>query len=120
MKTTTVDLRQEHRLSTEEAVFLQVESCSEDGSESSAMLVSHSMDISRSGLQMIVDQPLPLGSIYPACVVLKTPEAQFQLIAEVKWVRAEHEQWRVGLALFESEGTDIELWKQAVALRLTL
>ncbi len=113
------ELRQEHRLQAEESIFLQVAAGSEDGTESPVMVVSHSMDISASGLQMVVDQPLPIGSIYPACVVLKKPEGRFQLIAEVKWVRPEADQWRVGLALFESEDTDIEQWKEVIAVRCT-
>lgn len=113
------ELRHEHRLQAEESIFLQVAASSEDGTESPAMVVSHSMDISASGLQMVVDQALPIGSIYPACVVLKNPEGRFQLIAEVKWVRPEVDQWRVGLALFESEDTDIEQWKEVIAVRCT-
>jgi len=119
MEHSNPELRQEHRLLAEESIFLQVAASSEDGAESPAMVVSHSMDISASGLLMVVDQALPIGSIYPACVVLKNPEGRFQLIAEVKWVRPEADQWRVGLALFESEGTDIEQWKEAIAVRCT-
>ncbi len=120
--TETIDMRQEHRLLAEETVFLQLESAALDGEVGSdsvepSILVSHSVDISANGLLMLVDSPLPLGSIHSVCVVLQNPERRFQLIAEVKWVRAEQDQWRLGLSLYDSDGSDIRQWKLAIAER---
>jgi hypothetical protein len=36
----------------------------------------------------------------------------------VKWLREENGAYSVGFALFESEGTDILAWKQAIAGQL--
>jgi hypothetical protein len=120
--TETVDMRQEHRLLAEETVFLQMESAAQDeglepSSAGPSILVSHSVDISANGLLMLVDTPLPLGSIHSVCVALLNPERRFQLIAEVKWLRPEGDQWRLGLSLFESDGSDITQWKHAIAER---
>lgn len=112
-----IESRQEHRLLAEETVFLQLESNSPDDTESASIMLSHSVDISANGLLMLLDAALPVGSIYPVCVVLKNPEARFQLVAEVKWTRPEGDQWRVGLSLFESEDTNITQWKEVISKR---
>ncbi len=119
---TIVESRREYRLLAEEAVFLQL-ACDLPGTngaealESPSILLSHSVDISASGLLMLLDEELPVGSIYPVCVVLQNPDVRFQLITEVKWALPENGQWRVGLAIFESEDTDIEEWKNLIEKR---
>jgi hypothetical protein len=40
------------------------------------------------------------------------------VVGEVKWLRAEGGAYDIGFALFESEGTDIAAWKQAIAGQL--
>ncbi len=115
------ELRQEYRLVTRETVYLE----EPQGDGPAALLVSNSLDMSANGLRVIADCPLPEGCILQTCVQLKTGE-RFVLVCEVKWSRPYEPDDRpgsalgdylLGLSLFESEGTDIQQWKEMIALR---
>lgn len=108
--TTGDELRQEYRLDARETVYLE-----QAGSE---LLISTSLDISANGLRVITDIPLPEGSIVHSGVQLKSGE-HFVLVCEVKWAQPYGDQgeFLVGLSLFESEGTDIQRWKEMIAAR---
>ncbi len=108
--------RQEYRLTTSEAVYIEYEA-DVDG-EQGSILLSRSTDLSANGLQVIIDQPLPVGNIYPLSIQLQEPRVNFTLAGEVKWCRMDGEEYRVGIALFESNGTGIVAWKEQVASRL--
>ncbi|ACE85753.1 PilZ domain-containing protein [Cellvibrio japonicus] len=108
------DLRQEYRLNARETVYL--EEPLDNGP--ATLLVSTSLDMSANGLRVIADCPLPEGCIMQACVQLKTGE-RFVLVCEVKWNQPYETdgEYLVGLSLFESEGTDIQKWKEMIAQR---
>lgn len=120
----TNELRQEYRLVTRETVYLE----EPQGDGPAALLVSNSLDMSANGLRVIADCPLPEGCILQTCVQLKTGE-RFVLVCEVKWSRPYTEEsdpteesnpssdYLLGLSLFESEGTDIQQWKEMIARR---
>jgi len=109
--------RQEYRLSSQETVFVEVASPSQKG-ENSQILISHCVDISTNGIQVILDQSLPEGAVFQVCVQLNEPQERFHLIAEVEWVQAqENDEYMLGMSLFESEDTDIRNWKKSIAAR---
>ena len=111
---TTEDQRQEYRLETQLSIFLEVGN--EENHEAS-IVVSRSLDISANGLRIITDRELPLGSILRSCIQNQDASKQFTLITEVKW----QQPWKtpgeflVGLALFESEDSNILEWKEFIA-----
>jgi hypothetical protein len=111
---TTEDQRQEYRLDTQLSVFLEVGN--EENHESS-IVISRSLDISANGLRIITDRELPLGSILRSCIQNQDASKQFTLITEVKWQQAwkNPEEFLVGLALFESEDSNILEWKEFIA-----
>ena len=109
------DQRQEYRLSSSETVYIEVGG--EAGAET-AILLSHATDLSANGLQVVLDQLLPVGHIYSLCIQLIEPNVRFVLAGEVKWCRIEDGRFRVGIALFESDDTAIVDWKQEMARRL--
>lgn len=106
------DQRQEYRLETELTVFIELGSA--DDSEPT-MVISHSRDISANGLRVITDRALPVDSILRSCVQSDTQ--RFMLITEVKWLQPwlNEGEYLVGLALFESEDSDIQAWKEFIA-----
>lgn len=106
------DKRQEYRLTTSETVYIEL-----DGEEP-AILVSHASDLSANGLQVALDQPLPVGNIYSLCVQFASPDVRFVLAGEVKWCRPAERGYRLGVALFESDDTAIAAWKAEIARRL--
>ncbi len=113
------DKRQEHRLGTDETVFIEVASAQAGGEDTTSIVISYSIDISANGLQVIVDHELPCGGIYQICVQLEQPERRLHLIGEVKWSRLLEDDagHLLGISLFESEDTDIQQWKEMIAER---
>lgn len=90
----------------------------EQDREPAKIVISRSTDLSANGLQVELDRPLPPGHIYPLCVQLQHPEVRFVLTGEVKWCRSAGGRYQVGIALFESDHTAIQAWKEEMAQRL--
>jgi hypothetical protein len=111
---TSEDQRQEYRLETQLIVFLEVGD--EQGHEPT-IVVSRSLDISANGLRIITDRELTAGSILRSCIQNQTATQQFTLITEVKWSQPWQNpgEFLVGLALFESEDSNIVEWKEFIA-----
>jgi hypothetical protein len=104
--------RQEYRLPRKLTLFIEL---GDGTSEKSILVASQSLDISANGLRVITDQELPEGSILRSCI--HAGDARFVLVTEVKWCSEwQHPgEYLVGLALFESEDTDIQQWKEFIA-----
>lgn len=110
------DKRQEFRLENELTVFIEL--MSGDENNNSTIVVSKSLDISANGLRVIADRKLASGSILRTCVQLHDFASKFMLISEVKWAKpyGNSGEFLLGLSLFESEGTDIQQWKEFIAM----
>lgn len=108
--------RQEYRLAKSEAVYIELEAELDD--ELGSILLSRCTDLSANGLQVLVDRALPVGNIYSLSVQLQDPRMSFTLAGEVKWCDGSGGEYRIGIALFESDGTEIIAWKEEVARRL--
>jgi hypothetical protein len=107
------ELRQEYRINTPLTVFIELMAA--DMHSPATIVISQSVDISANGLRIITDRDLPVGSILSSCVQLDNYEQRFLLSTEVKWSRNHKDEYIIGLALFESEGTDIQAWKEYIA-----
>ena len=111
--------RQDYRLNTEVTILLELMSSSYDGQSPSEVLICHSIDISASGLQIAVNQPLEPGLILNLSVQLEGA-LPIYLVTEVKWqfqVKFGGE-WLTGMEVLESQGAGIADWKRLVARRL--
>jgi hypothetical protein len=106
--------RQEYRLETQLTVFIELGSAQD---EAPTIMISRSLDISANGLRIITDRELIPGSILRSCVQTQDIAKRFMLITEVKWLQPWHEtgEYLVGLALFESESSNIQEWKEFIA-----
>lgn len=109
------ELRQEYRLDTPLTVFIEL--IAANINTPATIVISQSLDISANGLRIITDRELPVGSILSSCVQLHNSERRFMLSTEVKWSQAHlnNGEYLIGLALFESEDTDIQAWKEFIA-----
>ncbi len=110
----TEDQRQEYRLETQLTVFLEL---GDEAHNETAIVISRSLDISANGLRIITDRELVPGSILRSCVQTQEIDKRFMLITEVKWLQPWHNpgEFLVGLALFESENSNIQEWKEFIA-----
>ena len=107
--------RQEHRLNTPLTVFIELAAATH--TTPATIVISQSLDISTNGLRVITDHNLPTGSILSSCIQSQDSTQRFILITEVKWVTPWQNtgEYLVGLALFESENSDIQAWKEFIA-----
>jgi hypothetical protein len=109
--------RQETRLTAQETLFLEL-SLPNAADQAPTMVVCNTIDISANGLQVAMDNTLPAGSIHQLGIELENPPQRFHLVGEVKWCRPHDSSgYLIGFALYESDDTDIEAWKQAMAER---
>jgi len=106
--------RQEYRLATQLTVFIEL---GDEKSNDPIIVISRSLDISANGLRIITDRELPVGSIVRSCVQSLDIEQRFLLITEVKWSQPWQEsgEFLVGLALFDSQDSHIQEWKEFIA-----
>jgi hypothetical protein len=115
--TTSPEHRVETRLELEETVFIEV--LSSDTDAPANVIMCSSIDLSANGVQVVVDQDIPLGSILRLCIDMPDEEPLY-LVGEVKWKRADTATGGIclGFLLFESDDSDIAKWKQWMADRL--
>jgi len=115
--TTNEEKRQESRLQTQETIFLEI-AVTNDSGQPPKIVICNTVDISANGVQVMMDDTLPPQTIHQLGIELENPSQRFHLVAEVKWCRPNAGGgYLVGFALYESDDTDIEQWKQAVAAR---
>lgn len=110
--------RSEHRLDEHVTIFVERYAAEVDNSRSASIMICDSVDISANGVQVRMDQPLPVGTILRLCAQFSGGRASLYLVGEVKWQREEDGQYCIGFALFESEQTDIIAWKELIAGQL--
>jgi hypothetical protein len=112
------DRRSEERLDEHVTIFVERYATDFDNSRPASIMICDSVDISANGVQVRMDQPLPLGTILRLCAQFSGGRASLYLVGEVKWQRQEEAQYCIGFALFESEETDIIAWKELIAGQL--
>ncbi|MFP5440266.1 MAG: PilZ domain-containing protein [Gammaproteobacteria bacterium] len=111
--------RSESRLNDAATVFVEMRAASADGKTPAEIVVCGSVDFSANGLQIHVDRPLPTGRILRLGTDPGGGQPPMYVVGEVRWGRQENGHWAIGLALFDSDGTDIVAWKKFVAARLS-
>ncbi len=112
--------RSELRLGKELAIFVETWSAPDGETEKANIVVSKTIDVSANGLQIVMDKPLVPGSILQVCIEFIGQPPRYHLSGEVKWVAnaGREKDYLVGFQLLDSEFTDIEAWKQCIALML--
>lgn len=106
--------RGETRLELEATIFIEV--LAADDRSAGEVIMCNSLDLSANGLQVVLDEDIPAGSILRLCVDLPDAAPLF-LVGEVKWKRpdTEADAFRLGFLLFEADDSDILRWKKLVA-----
>ncbi|HJN52844.1 MAG: PilZ domain-containing protein [Pseudomonadales bacterium] len=108
--------RGESRFRLVQTVFVELQPASRDGSKPPIIVMCNSSDVSANGIQILLHEEIPMGSILRLCVDMKNLDPIF-LIGEVKWVQpdAETDGFLIGLLLFEAENTDTQIWEKVIA-----
>lgn len=112
--------RTELRIGKEMAVFVETYSSPHGDERTPNIVISKTVDVSANGMQIVMDKPLAPGSILQVCVELIGEPPHYRLSGEVKWVAnvGREKDYLVGFQLLDSEYTDIEAWKQRVAIMM--
>lgn len=111
--------RSEQRLGEGVTIFVERYAAEFDNSRPASIVLCKSVDISANGLQVRMDQPIPIGTILRLCAQFRSGRQSLYVVGEVKWQRREDDVYCIGFALFESEQTDIIAWKEAIAGRMS-
>jgi hypothetical protein len=116
----TGEQRSEYRLNEEITIFIETYSSPESEQQPATMVISKTVDLSANGIQIIMDNLLPLNSILRLCLETVEGPQRFILAGEV--VRQSEigalGQYAIGFQLLESDQTDIAEWKKYIARRL--
>lgn len=115
--------RGEYRIDSGEIVYIELEAADPDVALADPkILISHCVDISANGIQVIADEPLQCEAIHQVCIQLERPRCRLHMVAEVMWSRLlgdDEVGYSIGLRLYESQNTDIIQWKRVIAERCT-
>lgn len=110
--------RSETRLDEKVTIFVEVCSDSIDNATPSNVIICKSLDISANGIQVQMDEQVPVGSILRLFAELPDSQKALHLIGEVKWIVEEKDQCNIGFELYDAENTDIIGWKSVIAAML--
>jgi len=82
-------------------------------------LAGETIDVSTSGLGLILDQDVPVGCTLDVRVTLKDDPKRYSLSGKVRWCKPAEEKGKfaVGVALHERTDieTDLEAWKKTLS-----
>lgn len=111
------DNRTDYRLTATARATLELESeVPGQGPENGGReLVCRIRDISARGMCLFSREPLSLGALLPASVLLGNHPQPFSLMVEVVWCRPNQSEFLVGTQIIESDDTAYVEWLEAVA-----
>ena len=113
MTSQVVNRRTEARFEVEETILIEALASMDHAHDS--VLMCTSLNVSSSGLQVLTDEEIAVGSILRLCVDFKDDQPIF-LVAEARWHRPDKATggYRMGFRLFESDDTDTSRWQQYI------
>ncbi|WP_317929233.1 PilZ domain-containing protein [Halioxenophilus sp. WMMB6] len=122
--------RKEIRLDYKHTIIIELEAEQPDDGEE-VIAICHSVDVSSSGLQLTLNQPVEPNRMLFISIILEQNSAEqladggnsperFNLVAEVVWQRAipDSTEFRTGLTLLHSEETHFADWQAWVQRQL--
>ena len=105
--------RTQLRLPIESTIFIELLSPPLGQAESGRMITCISVNISRGGLQVILEQEITVGAILQIGVDLPGAEDTLYLAGEVRWCLPRRDAqcaWIAGFRILNADNTDIERW----------
>lgn len=111
------NVRSEIRIVQENPIFIATKVAAPGSGALDQIVICNSVDFSTNGICVLMDEQVPIGAIYQVFIETDPSIDALHVSAQVKWVMP-HETgvgYKIGLSLFESDGTDICLWKEQMA-----
>ena len=103
--------REEARLNVAASIYIETVSKEPGSSQEAQVVECECIDLSASGIQVLVPEPLKQGAIHTLIIEIEKDSKNYRLIAEVKWVKPYKSDFLTGLMLYDSEGSEIIDWK---------
>jgi len=110
--------RKHQRLSLEGTIFIELVSSGMEDNQPSEVMLCKTIDISRHGLLVWVNQELTVGAILQIGVELSGEDHTLYLTGEVMRCRPGRNnggRWLVGFELMNASDSDIDAWQALVA-----
>lgn len=110
--------RQHLRLPVESTTFIELLSPRAGQTDSGWMVTCKTMNVSRGGLQVILEEELTVGAILQIGVDIAGSEDTLYLAGEVRWClpsKDEQQPWLAGFQILNSEDSDIDRWVALIA-----
>ena len=109
------DMRHQPRFAVENPIFIELVSPEFGSHESGKIARGKTLDVSRSGLRVGLEQELPVGAILQVGVQLPASAGTLYLVSEVRWSlpvpgTGADPGWSAGLALCDADDSDIDDW----------
>ena len=113
------DKRQHLRLPVESRTFIELISPRVGEADTGRLVACQTLNISKGGLQVTVDEELTVGAILQVGIELPHQERTLYLAGEVRWCRRTEEgsphSWGAGFKLLNASSSDIDLWVELLA-----
>ena len=109
--------RKHHRLAIVSTTFVELESPDAGDTNSGKLAACKSLDISRGGLKVLLEEEIPVGALLQLGVELPNAEEPLYLVGEVRWCLPNEEDngtWVAGFQLMNADNSDIKHWVDLV------
>jgi len=112
--------RQQARFPVENTVFIELVAPEFGSNESGVIAMCKSVEVSRDGLRVTLEQELAVGAILQIGLELPADADTLYLVGEVTWSEpipgtGAEPAWAAGFALFNADESDIENWVSLIA-----
>lgn len=116
------DMRNHPRFPVQNTVFLELVSPEFGSKDAGTIARGKTLDVSRSGLLVSLNQDLLVGTILQVALELPGGNGTLYLVGEVRWClpvpgTGTEPGWSAGLSLLNAEDSDIDNW---IALMTTM
>jgi len=98
--------------------FVELEAPDPGESNSGKLAACKSLDVSRGGLQVELEEEITVGALLQLGVELPNAKDPMYLVGEVRWCRPsenEDDTWLAGFQLMNADNSDIKHWADLVA-----
>lgn len=111
--------RREHlRLPIESRTFIELTSPRMGQDDSGRLVTCKSLNVSRGGLQVALEEELTVGAFLQISVDLPGEKDTLYLVGEVRWCLPDKDEqgaWMVGFQLLNADNSDIERWAELIS-----
>lgn len=114
--TTSDNRRTNLRMSRNDKVSIQILLPGPDGPGSGQVLECETLDVSREGICVRIDQSLEADHFFDFCVELCDYHKIFLLTGEIRWCRPDQQGlYQAGILVHDGERTDFDAWNRLMA-----